>query len=116
MSDQSLLVGLYDRLMQTNREAFDGGFYSVAYHSLAAALQCARAMPDDQKLERIAEVATEQLVWIDQHAPDYEHSTPSAAQRGHKSIYFLLAGQARMTRQTRQVNRARENIEDDLTR
>ncbi len=116
MSDKSLSGELYDRLMQINREAFGGGLYSVAYHSLAAALPCARAIPDDQQLEQIAPVAAEELVGIDRHSPGYEHSTPSAAQRGHKSIFSLLAGQARMTRQTRQVNRARESTESDLTR
>ncbi len=116
MSDESLLVRLYEQLKQVNHEAFGAGLYSVAYHSLAAALQCAREQPDNRNLKEIARVAVEELVWIDQHAPGYEHSTPSAAQRGHKSIFALLAAQATMMERTRQVNRARDSIEGNLTR
>ena len=36
----------------------------------------------------------EQLAWIDANAPAYEHSTHSAALRGHASIYAMLARQA----------------------
>ncbi len=103
---------LYKRLMATSREAFEAGLYDAAYHSLTAALHCARALPNDQALREVERAAKEQLAWIDEHLPGYRHSTRSAGRRGHKSILLLLARQAAATVQTRQVNRARENTEE----
>jgi hypothetical protein len=85
---------MFERLMTPNREAFDAGHYNTAYHTLAAALHEAQGQQAAQDLCRVQHVAEEQLAWIDQAAPAYEHSTPSAASRGHTSIFALLAHQA----------------------
>jgi hypothetical protein len=85
---------IFQRLMTLNREAFDAGHYHTAYHTLPAALYEAQEQQAAQDLATIQRVAEEQLAWIDHTAPAYEHSTPSAAARGHTSIFAMLARQA----------------------
>ncbi len=94
MGDQALVQDLYDRLMAVNQDAFAAGLYNAAYHALAGALHCARQLQDDDGLARVKDAATTQLHWIDQNAPDYEHSSQSAQVRGHDSVFYLLARQA----------------------
>jgi hypothetical protein len=85
---------MFERLMTLNREAFEVGHYSTAYHILAAALHEAQAQQEAQDLCRVQQVAEEQLAGIDKADPTYEHSTPSAKSRGHTSIFAMLARQA----------------------
>ena len=85
---------MFERLMTLNREAFEVGHYSTAYHALAAALHEVQEQQAAQNLCRVQQVAEEQLAWIDSAAPGYEHSTASAKTRGHTSIFTLLAHQA----------------------
>jgi hypothetical protein len=85
---------LYDHLMDLNRSAFAAGEYDVAYHVMMAALHCAESLEDASAVERIEHLAIEQLESIDARAPSYEHSSASAAQRGHVSIYRMAATQA----------------------
>ena len=88
------LIGLYDDLMSVHRSAFGGTYYNVAYHALAAALHCADDAFDLERVTEVEQVASEQLAWIDLHAPAYEHSSQNAALRGHVSIYTMLSRQA----------------------
>ena len=88
------MIPLFERIMLLHNEAFQDARYSVAYHMLAAALHCASDSHDARQLAHIGTIATEQLAWIDAHAPTYEHSTHSAALRGHASIYAMLSRQA----------------------
>lgn len=111
ISNPTLAESLYERLMAVSREAFSARLFNVAYHALTAALHCARTLPTDDALHEVERVATEQLAWIDQNAPEYEHSTQSAAQRNHESIFLVLAHQAARTVQTREFNRRRENLD-----
>jgi hypothetical protein len=85
---------MFERLMTLNREAFEAGHYNTAYHALAAALHEAQEEQEAQDLCRVQQVAEEQLAEIDKAEPAYEHSTPSAASRGHTSIFAMLARQA----------------------
>ena len=85
---------LYDHLMDLNRSAFDAGEYDVAYHILMAALHCGESLGDASAVERVEQVATGQLESIDASAPEYQHSTVSAAKRGHVSIYRMAATHA----------------------
>ena len=89
-----MTTDLYDRLLALNREAFAAGSYEVAYHALVAALHCAIDLKAPQLLSGVARRATEQMTWIDDHVPEHTLSIRSAGQRGHKSIYGLLAQQA----------------------
>jgi hypothetical protein len=92
---QGAQVGtLYERLTAISREAFDAGRYDVAYHTLAAALDCAEEEGNVEQISAVEHAANEQLRFIDQHAPDYHHSTVSAASRGHTSIFKGLSKQA----------------------
>ncbi len=106
MSDVPLAKDMYERLMAVNQQAFEAGLFNVAYHALAAALYCARQLPDNQGLHAVERVAREQLAWIDQNAPGYEHSSESAAQRNHESIFLALARQAAASVQ---INHRREH-------
>jgi hypothetical protein len=83
---------LFARLIALNRQAFDAGHYSTAYHLLAAALQEAEGMPP--RFATVWHLAEAQLAGIDAAHPEYTHSTRSALARGHLSIFALLAQQA----------------------
>jgi hypothetical protein len=85
---------MFERLMTLNREAFEVGHYSTAYHALTAALHEVQEQQAAQNLCRVQQVAEEQLAGIDRAAPTYEHSTRSAASRRHTSIFAMLARQA----------------------
>ncbi len=93
--DDNNLKDLYQRLVQINQEAFAGEQYDVAYHSLMAALHCAQSLDDVQGLAEAERLANEELAWIDEHHPEYEHSTRSATVRGHASIFKNLSNQAK---------------------
>jgi hypothetical protein len=94
MAEHQDVRTMFERLMTLNREAFEAGHYSTAYHALAAALHEAQEHQAAPDLCRVQQVAEEQLAGIDRAAPTYEHSTPSAASRGHISIFAMLARQA----------------------
>jgi hypothetical protein len=85
---------LYERLLALNREAFAAGSYEVAYHALAAAMHCAIELEAPELLSDVAQRASEQMTWIDEHVPEHTLSTRSAGQRGNTSVYGLLARQA----------------------
>jgi hypothetical protein len=85
---------LFAQLMALNREAFAAGYYSTAYHTLAAALHVAYAHHDAAGLAMVERLAGEQLALIDATAPAYEYSTQAAEARGHPSIFTMLARQA----------------------
>ncbi len=80
--------------MLLQAETFASAHYNTAYHLLAAALHCAEDEHDPEHLLHVSALAAQQLHWIDLHAPAYEHSTQSAATRGHSSIYAMLETQA----------------------
>jgi hypothetical protein len=88
----SLVLGLFERLVPLAQEAFDARHYSTAYHLLAAALH--EAADEPQHCATVQRLAEEQLAEIDAAHPAYEHSSRSAATRGHVSIFALLARQA----------------------
>src|SRR4029450_11451952 len=100
----SELSDLYQRLLVSNQEAFALEAYEVAYHALMAALHCVAPLPDFPTLDVVELIAQEQLAWLDQHHPEYEHSTPSAQKRGEFSLYYTLARQAQARRQRIQAH------------
>ncbi len=93
-ADKTVTRDLYDRLIAVNQDAFVMGLFNAAYHALAGALHCARELQDADAIKHVKDIATVQLVWIDQNAPEYEHSTRSAQTRGNDSIFGLLVRQA----------------------
>jgi hypothetical protein len=80
--------------MALNREAFATGYYTTAYHTLAAALHLAHARQDAEGLSKVERIASEQLAVIDATAPAYEYSTRSAEASGLPSIFLMLAREA----------------------
>ena len=81
-------------LIDLNKRTFQAREYDLAYHALMAALHCARSLKHIPYLLHVQQIAKEELVWIDAHDPEYEHSTPSTATRSHPSIFHTLAVQA----------------------
>ena len=58
---------LFERLLEINRETFEGGHHDTAYHTLMAALHYAQDSANVEGLLNVAETATRQLAWIDAH-------------------------------------------------
>ena len=93
----------HERLMRASRKAFSAKDFDTAYQALEAALHGAEVSQDKKarpaEFEEIKRVATEQLAWIDAHAPEYKHSTRSTQARGlargSVSMYELLVRQAK---------------------
>jgi hypothetical protein len=90
------LDGLFDRLLEINRQAFAGRHYNTSYHTLCAALHLAHDAKNAEQLKTVHLLVKEALAWIDHHSPEYKHSTHSATLRGHASIFFNLQRQAEM--------------------
>ncbi len=86
---------IYNRSLTINKEAFQAGMYDSAYHALMSALHSAELLESNEPLLHISQVAKEQLAWIDEHHPEYEHSTASTTRRNlGRSIFALTASQA----------------------
>jgi hypothetical protein len=90
--------GMFARLLALNREAFDAGSYTTAYHALATALHAAYVEQDAAGCARVALLVGAQLAVIDATAPAYAYSTAAAHARGHASIFTRLAEQAHAMR------------------
>jgi hypothetical protein len=92
--DEQKIREFYRDLMRMNRECFEGGEFDIAYHTLMSALHCAQQLKDISYLREIERLANEQVKYIDVHHPEYEHSTVSASNRNHVSVFQTLARQA----------------------
>lgn len=90
---------LYQRAMKINEEAFAGEEFDIAYHSLMTAIHCAQRLEDGASLQHLAELAWDQLKYIDANRPDYQHSTQSSRTREHASIFETAARQAEARKQ-----------------
>ncbi len=92
---ESVTEDLYNRLIDINKQAFDAGLYDAAYHALMSALHCAAELKSNEPLIKVRTIATEQIKWIDENEPDYEHSTSSALKHHlPESIFTRMAIQA----------------------
>lgn len=110
-TDAARIQTFYEQLVALSQSTFEAQLYSAAYHALASALQCARALPDDAALERVSVLAQQQLAVIDRVAPGYEHSSAAAARRGHDNIFALLSRQAHTLVEMRRTDRKRAEWE-----
>ncbi len=105
MANPLNLEDIYDRLLTINEEAFNAGYFDVAYYALMSALHCAEFMETDEPLLKVNHIAKKQIAWIDQNHPDYHHSTRSASKRHQPmSIFSTLASQAGMMIKMRRTN------------
>ena len=84
----------FDRLMTLSREAHEFGLHEVAYHSLCAAMHAAQTGNDPAGVARVADVAREQIDWINTHVPAHRLSTASARRHDHPGVYAMLERQA----------------------
>ena len=64
----------FEQLVHISHQAMAESHYDAAYHSLAAAYSLARDEQNVQHLHTVEQTAREHLRWLDEHAPDYEHS------------------------------------------
>lgn len=94
MKDRLSHPRLFRQFMDINREAFEAGLFDAAYHALAGALHCVRDAGPDESLLEIANTARTQLAWINTNQGSYHHSSQSASERRHESIFEMLARQA----------------------
>ena len=92
--DEQTIRDFYRDLMRMNRQCFEAGEFDIAYHTLMSALHCAQQLKDIPYLREIERIGMEQLKYIDAHHPEYEHSTVSASNRNHVSVFQTLARQA----------------------
>ncbi|MBV9108805.1 MAG: hypothetical protein JO306_05335 [Gemmatimonadetes bacterium] len=98
MSDADLRR-ILDQLLELHSETCRLGEHEVAFHALAAAGHAAEVLHDVDTLERIAALSREELALIDANLPQHRHSSRSADQRHHRSIFEQLAFTATTMRQ-----------------
>jgi methionyl-tRNA synthetase len=110
---------LYARLVAINQEAFDAAHYETAYHALAAALHYAQDTQDAQQLEEITRIASEQLEYINTHAPDNAMATSAAVTRQGvdllRSLAHVASARARMIRHSEHRADASQPVDSEST-
>lgn len=92
--DPPNLPSIYSELLQLNRQLFEGGEIPIAYHALAAALHCAEALEDVDRLGEVSSLAKQQGDWLDKKDPQSRFSNKSASARGNTGIFASAAHQA----------------------
>ena len=85
---------MFQQFLAISRDAHARASYEVAYHVLAAALHAANDDHDEAGVLRVKELAEAQIEWIDAHDPTHPLASASARERGHASVYAMLAQQA----------------------
>ena len=104
MMDTPIAEDLYARLIEINRQEFEAGYFDAAYHTLMSALYCAEEITSDEPLTQVSKIAIEQIQWIDEFRPEYDHSTRSAAKRQQTdSIFSRLSAQAEVALKLRSI-------------
>ena len=86
---------IYKRAIDMNCQAFVGEAFDIAYHALMTAIHCGQTLGDVEYLAEAERLAQSQLIYIEAHLTDYQHSTKSAASRGRVSVFETAAMQAR---------------------
>jgi hypothetical protein len=85
---------LFEQIVRISRKAFAEERYDVSYHLLSAALHCAQDEKSVERLHLVERLARESLEWIDEFAPDHEHSSRSSKRRKTYNIFDSLTKQA----------------------
>jgi hypothetical protein len=101
---------IYDQLMDINEEAFEQGYYEVAYHALAAALHSGLLLEEQGVLEELEQRTLEQRNWIDTYDSEHPLSSQSASSRGHVDVYTSLLLQI----QTRKLMQQTAHLHPDI--
>ncbi len=69
MADEDTLVDRYEQLMMLTEHAFADRQYEVAYHTPSAAMHCAEALGDEERLRVVQQTAGRQRDWINTYDP-----------------------------------------------
>jgi hypothetical protein len=85
---------VYDSLLADADASWELGLMEAAYHALAGALHCAEALRDESRVKHIRSQAERLRTHIDVDQPDHRLATASARDRGQRSVFATLAGQA----------------------
>ncbi len=107
-------LNLFDRLLTINDDAFNAGYFDISYHILESAFYCAEILEDDQYLITVSNIAKRQLSYIDEHHPDYRHSTPSSTMRQQNSIFLKLVDRVNKKISLRNIDRKVLQIKNGL--
>ena len=107
MSHASELRRFLDQLLELHRETSRLGEHEVAFHALSAAAHAAERLEDVDALEHIASLSRAELASIDANLPQHRHSSRSASQRHHRSIFEQLAVTSTTMRQRLLAERVR---------
>ena len=83
-------TSLYERLIESSREAFSGGFFETSYHILCAATHYAKDVENIDYLTDILQIAHEQSAWINLHATDNILSSQNVHKRGGVDLFKSL--------------------------
>lgn len=109
--NQSHLIELYDSLIQAAETSRQAGVFEVTFHALAAALHCAEALGDPDRLGSVERFGAEMHNQLARHDPDHRISSESAKRRGQTDVFTTLVvhAQSVATRihASRVVDRAR---------
>jgi hypothetical protein len=89
MSEQFDPAAAYGQALALNEAAATAGQFEATYHFLAAALHCAQAVGETERLYDVAALARAQ-----QHAVDTAAPTHRLATRRGRGIYAMAAVQA----------------------
>ncbi len=107
-SEASEIVDLYNRLIAINRDAFQNGFFDVAYVALSGALHCAEKMEMDQPLVEISQLADEQSRLIDKRSTGRNPFEKAMPESDHLVKHFdMLSAQAKRLLKIREIQRWR---------
>lgn len=109
MPDAAELRRFLDQLLTLHGESSRLGEHEVAFHALAAAAHAAERLEDVDALEHVAQLSREELASIDAVLPQHRHSSRSASQRRHRSIFEQLAVTASTIRQRIRAEQVRRD-------
>ncbi len=104
-SSMTTAQNFYDRSVAISEDAFMAGYFDIAYHALETAFSCAEIIEDDQYLSTVSKIAKRQLTHIDEHYPNYKHSTLSSKKRQKDSIFLRLVYRAEKQVDLRDIDR-----------
>ena len=86
----NVAASIYERSVESGREAIDAGLFEVAFHCLSAALHCADYLDDLARAKKIEDSADETQQRIDREHPDHRIGSKAAADRGHAPLFKTL--------------------------
>ena len=111
MTKTPTAVALYDAVIAAAASARQAGLYEVAFHALSAALHCAEAVGDLDRVRYVSQQATEIREWMSRNDPHHPLGTESARLRGQTDVFSTLIVHAQSVttrlRAAKAVERAR---------